>query len=205
MNQVIHQAVRRDLERLELALADFPDGDYQRAQDLHRAYGHLCDQLTHHHEQEDRLIFPALGGLGVDAALLAEMETEHQAMAAGLADSADAMSRLAGSASAADATAARTSVARTKDIVDGHLTHEEADLEPLMADHVRSPGWKAVEKQLRRQPPSVVGPFFAWLQDGMTPEGRTYLDSTMPKPVLAVMSRVFGRRYSREIAPVWRG
>lgn len=30
MNQVIHQAVRRDLERLELALADFPDGDHQR-------------------------------------------------------------------------------------------------------------------------------------------------------------------------------
>jgi len=50
----------------------------------------------------------------------------------------------------------------------------------------------------------VAGSFFAWLTDGMSDEGRAYLRKTVPTPVVVVLSRVFGRRYNREVAPVWR-
>jgi hypothetical protein len=38
----------------------------------------------------------------------------------------------------------------------------------------------------------------------MTDDGRAFLKSTVPTPVVTVLANVFGRRYNREIAPVWR-
>jgi hypothetical protein len=49
----------------------------------------------------------------------------------------------------------------------------------------------------------VAGQFFAWLTDGMTDEGRSYLKSTVPTPVVFVLGRLLGRRYHKDIAPVW--
>jgi hypothetical protein len=38
----------------------------------------------------------------------------------------------------------------------------------------------------------------------MSDEHRTFLRSTVPAPVVALLVRLFGRRYTREVAPVWR-
>ena len=204
MNRLIHEAVRRDLQRLTTGLDDLAEGDRARAQDLERAYANLRGELTRHHEGEDTHIWPMLAGAGVDPDLLTTMEREHSAMSEALADTAVAMSALARSGSAADAAAARASLARTREVVEGHLTHEENDLEPQLTPLLETPEWKAVEKKLRREPPGVAGRFFAWLTDGMTDRGRAYLKATVPTPVVTVLGRVFGRRYNREIAPVWQ-
>jgi hypothetical protein len=125
-------------------------------------------------------------------------------MAEALAETDVAIGRLASTGTASDAEAARASVARCEQVVDQHLAHEEADIEPVMLQHEDSPEWKAVEKKLRSQPPKVAGEFFAWVTDGMRPEHEAYFRSTVPAPVVFVLSRVFGRRYRREVAPVWR-
>ncbi len=203
MNRVIHGAVRRDLARLEAALAAAPDGDRERAVALRNAYAYLQSELVRHHEGEDDLIFPMLGRLGADAELLEAMEDEHLHMAEALQSTRSAMERYADSGTAADAQAAHERVVHAQQVVDRHLEHEERDLEPVMISHAESDEWKAVEKQLRRQPPRVAGPFFAWIQDGMGAGERSYLESTIPGPVRFLMSRVFGRSYHREIAPVW--
>ena len=204
MNRVVHAAVRRDLDRLARALATAPDGDAARARDLQRAYLNLHTQLKHHHEQEDRHVFPALSRFGIDTALLADMESEHHAMSESLAATAAAMAQYAATGDAADAADARLSVDKTRFVVDRHLNHEEGELEPLLRPHLETAEWKQVEKDLRKQPPTAAGRFFAWLTDGMEPETRSYLLSTVPPPVVAVLSRVFGRQYHREVAPVWR-
>ncbi|MGN6574055.1 MAG: hemerythrin domain-containing protein [Nocardioides sp.] len=204
MNRVIHAAVRRDLGRLEAALAAVRDGDRDRARDLDRAFGYLHGELVRHHQGEDTHVFPMFAGFGVDPALLEAMESEHEAMAQALADTKAAMASYAGSGARSDADAARVSVQHTREVVERHLGHEERDLDPLLREHLGSPEWKAVEKQLRSQPPAVAGRFFAWVQDGMGDDERRYLSSTVPGPVRAVLGRVFGRGYHRDIAPVWR-
>jgi hemerythrin-like domain-containing protein len=204
MNRLIHAAVRRDLDRLAAALSSFPAGDQARAGDLERAYANLRRQLTKHHEDEDAHIWPMLSTMGVRPELLGAMEAEHSAMADALADTGEAMTTLARSGSAADATAAHASVVRTREVVDRHLDHEEAELEPELLPYVEGPEWKAVEKKLRSQPPGVAGRFFAWLTDGMSDEHRAFLRRTVPAPVVAVLIRLFGRQYTREVAPVWR-
>jgi hemerythrin-like domain-containing protein len=205
MNQVIHAAVRRDLDRLSAALATLKDGDTPRAQALERAYSNLHTELTHHHEGEDTHVFPMLGTIGVDKELLDAMEAEHHAMAEALAETAGAMSTVARSGSVADAAAAQASVVRTREVVERHLQHEENELEPQLAPHLESPEWKAVEKKLSRQPPGVAGRFFAWLTDGMSDEHRAFLKKTVPSPVVTVLAKTFGRRYYRDVAPVWKG
>lgn len=204
MNRVIHNAVRRDLGRLVSALESAPDSDVARARDLQRAYDNLHAQLTHHHRAEDAHIFPALRQLGVDPVLIDEMDGEHDAMAAALGRTRGLMQRYGETGSVADASSARSSLEQTRQVVEDHLTHEEAQLEPLMRPHVESEEWKQAEKALRKLPPVTAGRFFAWVTDGMDPESRAFLRATIPAPVVALLSKVFGRQYHREIAPVWR-
>ena len=204
MNRVIHEAVRRDLARLESELGAGRDGDVARAGQLERAYANLQRELTHHHEGEDEFVFPLLAKVGGPPDLLKAMEDEHQAMADALAETRGAMAAYASSGSAGDAESARASVVRTRAVVDRHLSHEERDLEPLLQPHLRTADWKTVEKQLRPRSPAVTGRFLAWIQDGMTDEGRAYLRSTIPPPVTAVLGRVAGRAYHRDIAPAWQ-
>lgn len=204
MNRVIHAAVRRDLDRLTDALGRLQAGDLARARALDRAYRNLQTELTHHHEGEDTHIWPMLASVGVDRGLLDAMESEHSAMAEALAATATAMATVAATGAGADAAAARDTLLHTRDVVERHLRHEETELEPQLAPHTETPEWHAVEKKLRSQPLPVAGRFFAWLTDGMTEENRAFLKRTVPSPVVTVLSRVFGRRYYKEVAPTWR-
>ena len=204
MNRVIHGAVRRDLHRLEEALAAAPNGDRERAAELERAFTFLQEQLVHHHRGEDEHVFPALQSLGVDTGLLGDMEEEHERMANALTDAASALKRYAASGSVQDRDGARAAVVEAREVTERHLTHEEQELEPLMHPHLESAEFKAAEKRLRSQPPGVAGRFFAWVEDGMGEPERAYYSGAVPAPVRFIMSRVFGRAYHREIAPVWR-
>ncbi|QIK66867.1 hemerythrin domain-containing protein [Nocardioides sp. HDW12B] len=204
MNRVIHAAVRRDFERTAKALDAFRDGDTTRAAELARAWDHLAHQLTHHHEQEDTLIWPALESLGVDPVLLGEMESEHQAMHDALEETSGHMKRLGASARNEDATVAAEALEHTRTVTERHLRHEEDELEPQLLQHVESPEWKLVERRLRKQPLGVAGGFFAWVLDGLPPREDAYVRSAVPTPVVFLLSRVVGLGYRRRIAPVWR-
>ncbi len=204
MNRVIHAAVRRDLRRLEAALATVPDGDRARARQLQVAYANLHDQLKHHHEGEDTHVFPFLATVEGATELVEVMETEHQAMSDALADAHTAMDAYASTGSAGDALAARDAVVKANGVVEQHLHHEEDDLEPLMLPHLGTPEWKAVEKQLRPASLADSGRFMAWVQDGMPDAERDYLRSTIPVPVTFLLSRVAGRSYHRDVAPAWQ-
>lgn len=205
MNRVIHGAVRRDLARLDAALGEFRDGDAGRARDLGRAYAYLRAELTRHHEHEDDLVWPMLARFDVDPALLTTMESEHHAMADALREVAEALDRLVLSPTVTTARDAQRVVGGAREVVDQHLAHEERAIEPVIHDLLETPEWKAVEKQLRKAPPTVAGDFFAWIQDGIDAGERSYLRDTVPGPVTFVLGRVLGRGYRREVAAVWHG
>ena len=204
MNQVIHAAVRRDLERTAAALEVFRDGDRERAAGLTRAWQNLAGELVHHHESEDALIWPYLRKVGIDESLVSAMESEHDAMHQALESASTAMAALATTASAQDARAAYDAVTHAQRVAVDHLTHEEQELEPQLHRHTDTPEWKAVEKQLRAGSPVRAGRFFAWLLDGADPAHEDFVRSTVPAPVVLVLSRVLGIGYHRSIAPVWR-
>lgn len=204
MNQIIHAAVRRDVARTEQALRALPEGDVSRARQLQQAWRNLVRELTHHHEAEDALVWPFLLSRGVDAELLGAMEGEHDAMKNALADAGRAIDRVVAEPIASRAQAAADAVSRSSVVINNHLEHEEQDVEPVMARFEDDAEWKALTKKLRPAALTDAGSALAWMQDGAGERELAGLRATIPAPVLMLVSRVFGRRYAREVAPTWR-
>jgi hypothetical protein len=204
MNKIIHAAVRRDLTRTEQALRGLADGDGERARQLQRAWQHLVKELTHHHQAEDSLAWPFLLARGIDPELMAAMESEHGAMKDALAEATRAVDAVAADPTTARAREAADVLARSRTVVDAHLEHEERDVEPLIERFEDDPEWKAAAKGMRPARITDAADALAWIQDGAGEEERSSLRTHVPAPVMAVVTRVFGRGYRRDIAPVWR-
>jgi hypothetical protein len=204
MNQVIHAAVRRDVARTEQALRALPAGDVVRARQVRTAWHNLVRELTHHHEAEDAIAWPFLASRGFDAALLEEMEAEHVAMKHALASSSSAIDAVVAAPTEATASAAADEVARASEVINGHLDHEEADVEGIMGDLEDDPEWKKAAGRMR--PVSIVDAAnaLAWMQDGAGERERSSLRATIPGPVVTLLTLLLARRYRREVAPVWR-
>jgi hypothetical protein len=204
MNKTIHCAVRRDLGRFRAALDRFPDGDRARAASLHRAWANFHAQLTEHHEGEHEVAWPALRALGVPDASITTFDAEHEAMAAALRTAAEAMDALARIGAAPEAGAAATAMAALDEATTTHLDHEEREVEQLLLDRKDDPAVKTMGKQFsRRSSLPVAGTFLAWMDDGASAEERAALRQSIPGPVVTVIRGIFGRRYRREVAPVW--
>ncbi len=203
MNKVIHGAFRRDLDRFVGALTTFRPGDASRAQQLGKAWDNFDRQLTDHHEGEHEIAWPALQSIGVSEAMVAEMDAEHDVMAAALADARTAMSALASSPGQGEAATALSALERLRDVTVTHLDHEERELEPVYLEHADGPEMKAMGKQFAKVSPAKGGVFFAWLLDGIGPLERSAITDNIPGPVLKVMVALFGRSYRKDVAPVW--
>jgi hypothetical protein len=204
MNKVIHRAVRRDLDRFVDALAAFHDADGVRARQLGTAWDNFDTQLTIHHEGEHEIAWPAMESIGVSKELLATFDDEHDRMAEALETARAAITALRTSASAADATAARTAMESLRAVTVAHLDHEEAETEEVYLTNADTPEMVAMGKQFAKVSPAKGGRFFAWVLDGASPEERAAITHSVPKPVLAIIGGVFGRGYRRDVASVWR-
>lgn len=204
MNTCIHRAVRRDLDRFRRALDAFPDGDRERAAALHRAWANFDAQLTEHHVGEHEIAWPALKAIGIPLPTIDTFDSEHETMAADLGTTGAAMDSLRASASKADADAAGVAMGRLQTTTVAHLDHEEQAIEGrLLEDHDHPAVKEMGRKFSRRSGLPEAGVFFAWMQDGATSDERAALRESVPAPVLAVLGGLFGRRYRREVAPVW--
>ncbi|MGA8245836.1 MAG: hemerythrin domain-containing protein [Nocardioides sp.] len=204
MNKVIHGAVRRDLDRFRRALDAFADGDRERAEALHRAWLNFDAQLTEHHEGEHEIAWPAMQAIGISEPTIASFDAEHEQMAADLATARGAMATLRRTATRADADAAGAAMRALQATTVTHLDHEENETESALTAHEGDPVLKEMGKKFsRRVGPARAGVFFTWVQDGATEEERAALAATVPRPVLAMIGGIFGRRYRKEVAPVW--
>jgi hypothetical protein len=135
--------------------------------------------------------------------MLTSLEGEHADMLTALDAAGEAMKALAGDPTAENAAAARAAVTDLDAVVTGHLTHEERDLEPLLVAQHEAPPMKAAVKDVRKAHKGNAGTFFAWLLDGADADDVKGLRRQVPPPVLFVISRLGGRRYTREVASVW--
>jgi hypothetical protein len=203
MNKVIHAAFRRDLDRFVAALTAFPPGDLVRAKQLGVAWKNFEFELTYHHEGEHETAWPALEQVGVSRALLQEMDEEHAVMGQALVEAGEAMTALTRTAGVTEARAAAAAFTRLREVTVRHLDHEEAELEPVYQANHDAPAIKEMGKKFAKVSPARGGHFFAWLMDDASPEARSAIGDTVPGPVLAALTGLFGRRYRKQVASVW--
>lgn len=203
MNQMIHAAFRRDLQRFDDALATFPPDSRPRADQLWAAWQNLAFQRHHHHSDEETIFWPTLRDLGADTVLVDTLAGEHEQMLAALRSAEGAMASFHTEPSASNAAAARSSIAELCNVLQDHLAHEERDLEPVAAGHHDSPQMKAAVRAVRKAHKGGAGTLFSWISDGGDPQVSSSLRSEMPAPVLLMLTRLAGRDYNRRIASVW--
>ena len=167
-------------------------------------HGAVRRDLTHHHEGEHRIAWPALQKVGVAPELLTALDAEHDVMAAALADARAALEVLTRSPGAPEASAALGAMQNLRQVTVAHLEHEEAEIEPVYLANQQAPEIKAMGKEFAKVSPARGGRFFAWVLDGASPEERAAVTGEVPGPVLTVLTTVFGRGYRKRVAPVWR-
>lgn len=204
MNRLIHAAVRRDLARFAGALASFPDGSAARAAQLHTAWKYFYGELDYHHHGEHDIAWPALESVGVPKATLDQMDAEHDRLAEALGTADTAFAALARTPTEASAKDAGVAIGTLQTVVDEHLAHEEAELEPVYQAKKDTPEMKAMGRKFSKRNAKEAGDFFAWLQNGATANEQAALRANVPAPVVAIFTRLLGRNYRRNVAPAWQ-
>jgi type VI protein secretion system component VasK len=143
--------------------------------------------------------------VGVSDGLLTQLDAEHERMAAALESAGEAMRSLRGAPSAERVNAAREAVAALREATADHLAHEDAELESFFSEHEHTPVMKQMHRAFAREHTlPQAGTYFAWLQDGASSDELAGLRHTVPRPVVSILSRVFGGKYRRTIAPAWK-
>src|SRR5215510_10005737 len=195
MNTVIHAAFRRDLARFDTALATFPDGSQERADQLVAAWDNYSHQLHHHHQDEETIFWPAFRELGADESLTSDLGGEHARMLAALDHADEVVRRLPG-----DPSTSRAADAQLGEVLHDHLAHEEAELEPWAATMLDTRQMKAARTAVRKAHQGEGGTFVAWLLDGAAPEDVVGLKREIPPPIVTVLNAIPGRHYRKNIA-----
>lgn len=200
MNALIHRAVRRDLAGFAAALNRFPAGDRTRAAALAARFDRLDVLLTHHHEGEEKILWPVLRTSPADTAEVSELSDEHERIVAALAAARDAFRRFGASGSADDAASARAAVDELTDAANEHFGHEEIEIVDLCA-HADSTALNEAFRKLGRTAGLKEGLWFLqWVSDGVTADDRAFLQRLIPRPVHVMSKAVYGRHYASATA-----
>jgi hemerythrin-like domain-containing protein len=206
MMGIVHDALRRDMDRLRSALttAPYPEGERRRALAEHAAW--LLDFLHHHHAGEDAGLYPMVRVANPGAgALLDAMDAEHSAIHPCMDRLGDAAQRWGTSGSEAD----RVAVVEALDALDAvlrpHLDREEAEAMPVVSASITHRQWHEWDQATNVKPKSLtqLGAEGHWMLDGLDPRRRQILLHEVPAIPRMVLLYGFGPAYRRRAAARW--
>jgi hypothetical protein len=206
MMYLIHDAIRRDLDRLEDGLhqlASMHAGPPRRAMivALDRTWADLDRYLHEHHTAEDEWLWPALRrACPLTGELLNDLESEHAAVQLLTRACRSAMVRaLTYYPTFEDATRAADAVGALRSELRAHLEHEEGAALPYVVDHL-GPQWAAFEARQRKDAGrSGLTRFLPWVLDDADPVRADWLRDQVRTPVYAA-GAIFLRRRQRRVA-----
>ena len=199
--RLVHAALRRDLALFTAELDDtahYP-ADLSR---LRRAWANFARQLHDHQTAEDELIWPTLRHRAGAAAepVLASMTAEHATIDPAIHEVEHAMSAAIGEPHrAADLQAALT---RLRELVEGHLTHEEAEAIPLVRHHLTGDDLDRAAAATRRKAGlSGAKTFLPWILDHAPTVDRRLVLHQLPLALRWLLPRWERQRLAAQHAP----
>jgi hemerythrin-like domain-containing protein len=207
MMYLIHDAIRRDLDRLEDGLhqlASMHAGPGRRAMinALDRSWADLDRYLHEHDTAEDTFLWSALRrACPLTGELLDELEGEHAALQPLMRACRSAMVRaLTYYPTFEDATRAADAMGALRGELRAHLQHEEAAVLPYVVDHLGPEWWAAFEARQRKQVGrSELTRFLPWVLDDADPVRADWLRDQVRTAVFAT-GAIFLRRRQRRVA-----
>ncbi|GHJ45256.1 hypothetical protein Cs7R123_25980 [Catellatospora sp. TT07R-123] len=153
--RLAHRAMRADLHRLthlaELIGSGGVTCSRRRAAALAAYAGRVCDGVRHHHDAENRHLWPVLARVAGAEIDLCELVDDHAALDPLLDRACAAVAAFAhepGDPAAAQRCA--YALRAVRDLLDEHVDEEERTILPVIDRYVTVAQWRAVEQAARR-------------------------------------------------------
>lgn len=207
MMNVVHQALRRDLDRATTALeATPPPGDRQRT----AIAGHLdwmMAFLRAHHESEDEGLYPLVRQRRPDAAdILDQMNDDHREIARSIEAVDTAASTYATSAGQPARAGLVAAIGELREVLLPHLRREEEQVMPIVSETLTESEWNAIEQEHNVKPKGItqLGKEGHWLIDGASADDRAKVLGLVPAVPRFVLLHGFGRSYRPQRDACWR-
>jgi iron-sulfur cluster repair protein YtfE (RIC family) len=209
MMYLIHDAVRRDLDRLEDGLhqlASMHAGPRRRALigALDRTWADLDYYLHKHDATEDERLWPSLRkACPLTGELIDDLQAEHAMIEPLVRDCRSATAHaLTSYPTFEDATRAADSMGALRGELRMHLAHEEDAAVPYVIVHLGEQ-WPAFEAQVRKDAGlSGMTRFLPWLLDDADVVRADWLRDRVSAPVHVAVTGVFLRRRQRTVMPL---
>jgi iron-sulfur cluster repair protein YtfE (RIC family) len=206
MMNIVHQALRRDLQRAATALElTPPPGERQRVA-IADHLGWMMEFLRGHHESEDVGLYPVVRARRPDAAdLLDQMDDDHQT----IARSIDAVDLAASTYGATDEPSARTRLVAALGDLDEvllpHLQREEELVLPIAAAALTDAEWQAIEHEhnVKHKTIAQLGREGHWLIDDASAADRETVLGLVPAVPRFALLHGYGPIYRRQRDACW--
>lgn len=209
MMRIVHNALRRDLDRArqQLTRSAPADGDQLRAIGAH--LGWLMHFLHAHHESEDVGLYPFVRARAADVPehlrVLDRMGREHDEIAAamsGVEAAGAALTRDPGGATAQEAVAALDTLTT---VLLPHLREEEDEAMPIVSQLITVGEWQQLEQKhnLDHKSTAELGFEGHWLIDGVDEVDRATVLALVPPIPRFVLLHGFAGRYRRHAERCW--
>ncbi len=199
---IVHNALRRDLPRVRAVLDTVPSPHDRQRVALADHLLMMMAFLHKHHSAEETGLYPLVRRDPAAAALLDEMEADHDALDPGIAavETAARAYRL-------DATA-REGVIAALDLLNPvlmpHLDREEQLLMPVVERTVSKAEWDAWEKGIAKgRSLGELATEGHWIFDGATPDEVDLMLALVPGPMRWILLNVFGRGHRKRAFARW--
>jgi hypothetical protein len=200
---VMHFGFRRDLAAFLAAVPNTPVGEAEAWAALEERWMRFSEVLHHHHTAEDEHLWPRLrshaeqAGNRTDLQLLDDMEAEHAVVDPALEATRRAFSDLRSHPCADHRNALEVRVVAVREVLDGHLAHEEGQALPMLQRTLTVEENAAFEKAISKAYPLRVLPYvLCWALHELPDEARQRLMPSTP-PGYGLLERVLRRRFLR--------
>jgi len=204
MMGVVHDALRRDLARLHVALSTSPPPDDARRRALAEHTDWMLDFLHHHHAGEDIGLWPLVRGRNPSAGpILDRMEVDHTRVVPAI-DQMRAATRCYRD-DGSGLTDALSALSALEEPLLPHLRGEEDEAMPVVSASITDAEWRAWDQKFNVRGKSIsrLAAEGHWLMDGLDPDRYETLVHLVPAPVRVLIVRGYARRYRTASARRW--
>lgn len=207
MMHIVHQALRRDLERAITALTATPPPADRQRRAIAEHLGWMMAFLHAHHELEDAGFFPVIRERRPDAAALLEaMDDDHGKIAPSITSVEAAASAYRTSDAPSVRAGLLAAIGELTDVLLPHLRREEDEVMPIAADVITGAEWRAIEHQhaVTPKPVAQLAREGHWLIDDAGAQDRAEVLGLVAAVPRFVLLHGYGRSYRRLRDACWR-
>lgn len=203
MMGIVHSALRRDLRRAQLLVEEVPLLDQDRREALADHLLWCMAFLHHHHTGEDDGLYPLVVRQNPgSAALVADMDRDHEAIAPAISGLERAAREFRSGGSNAVLLDALDTLC---DVLLPHLAREELEMMPVVSASITEAQWRSWTEGMKRPKLAELAFEGHWMLDGLDGESRAHLLTVVPAVPRFLLVHLLGGPYRRAVTRLWTG